>query len=169
MSQDLREVEGYEGRYSVSADGAVFSHLSCKYLRPGLTSAGYRTVALRKDGASQSAYVHVLVARAFIPNPDNKPTVNHKRGVDRGDAVGNLEWATYGENHAHAYRELGRVAWSKGRVRGQSPNAKPVRASDGRTFSCVADAADAVGVVPGAVARAARTGRRSAGLLWVFV
>ncbi|WP_144491946.1 MULTISPECIES: hypothetical protein [Bacillus cereus group] len=49
-------------------------------------------------------YVYRLVAEAFIPNPENKPTVNHLRGLDAGDAVDNLEWATHAEQDEHARR-----------------------------------------------------------------
>ncbi|PGP00481.1 hypothetical protein [Bacillus cereus] len=50
----------------------------------------------------KSALVYRLVADAFIPNPENKPTVNHIRGLDAGDGVDNLEWATHAEQDAHA-------------------------------------------------------------------
>lgn len=113
MSDGMVDVAGYEGRYKVRPDGAVYSCLSHKFLRPGRTGAGYRTVALRRDGATRSAYVHALVAKAFIPNPEGKRTVNHKRGLPAGDGVDNLEWMTYSENHKHAYDVLGRVPWSR--------------------------------------------------------
>lgn len=47
-------------------------------------------------------YVYRLVAEAFIPNPENKPTVNHIRGLDAGDGVDNLEWMTHAEQNEHA-------------------------------------------------------------------
>lgn len=72
-------------------------------LKPGKAGLGYLKVSLSKHGAVSAKYVHRLVALHFIPNPDNKPTVNHKDGNKLNNAKSNLEWATQAENNQHSY------------------------------------------------------------------
>lgn len=62
------------------------------------------SVQLWKNNKAYSKRVHRLVAEAFIPNPENKPTVNHIDGNPLNNNVENLEWTTYSENQLHAYK-----------------------------------------------------------------
>ena len=70
---------------------------------------GYMSVCLCKDNEKKNMSVHRIVAKAFIPNLDRKPEVNHKNGIRSDNRVENLEWATRSENEMHAYRSLSKA------------------------------------------------------------
>ena len=63
---------------------------------------GYQRISFKVNGKSKQYFVHRLVALAFIPNPDNKPCVNHKDADKKNNHVSNLEWCTDAENNEHA-------------------------------------------------------------------
>ena len=67
---------------------------------------GYRMVVLTVDGKKLYPMVHRLVAKAFIPNPQNLREVNHKDGNKLNNSLDNLEWVTTRENQLHA-RDMG--------------------------------------------------------------
>lgn len=87
--------------YLVNKFGMVKSIKTNKILKPKKIHNGYTIY-----GLGRGVYIlsHRLVAKAFIPNPENKPCVNHKNGIKVDNWVGNLEWVTYSENHKHAYK-----------------------------------------------------------------
>lgn len=90
--------------YSVSDDGQVVritpgrgTRLG-KMRKPSTTANGYSIVFLRKNRKNVGLLIHRLVAKAFIPNPLNKPEVNHIDGVKTHNASTNLEWVTRQEH-----------------------------------------------------------------------
>lgn len=94
-------------RYTVTTDGRLWNHDSCKWQVLTVNQTGYISLALvGDDGVTHHHKLHRLVAKAFLPNPENKPEVNHIDGNKLNNNVTNLEWNTTMENHRHA-RENG--------------------------------------------------------------
>lgn len=109
-------IKGYEGYYEVSNLGRVRSldryvhknNGSVQFWKGRVCALwtdknGYKALSLRKNHTDSFRRVCRLVAETFIPNPENKPTVNHINGIKDDDRVENLEWNTYSENMQHAY------------------------------------------------------------------
>lgn len=91
--------------YRVRRDGQVVSLKYGKFyiLAKSPRKDGYLQVYLRQNGIQSNTLIHRLVAKAFIPNPENKPYVNHKDGNKKNNNVDNLEWNTVSENAKHAF------------------------------------------------------------------
>ena len=106
MKEIWKEVTDYNVLYQVSNMGYV--RRNGKILKSSPNHKGYLMVNLYLNGKRKNHKVHRLVATAFISNPENKPTVNHKDGNKQNNVIANVEWATYSENNLHAYRVLGR-------------------------------------------------------------
>lgn len=90
-----KDIEGYEGNYKISNCGRVkslnYRHTKKeKILKPHLNTSNYLQVELK----GKPFQIHRLVAKAFIPNPDNLPQVNHKDENTVRNDVDNLEWCT---------------------------------------------------------------------------
>ncbi len=90
-------------KYFVSNLGRV-KRENKQLLKPETTNRNYLRVVFSIDGKTKKHSVHRLVAKAFIPNPQNKKTINHKDGNTHNNRANNLEWATQSENQLHAYR-----------------------------------------------------------------
>ena len=114
MVEIWKDIEGYKGMYQVSDMGRIrsFKKIGSKsgiqkkfrVLNPYTADNGRKTVVLCKNKDKNYIRVHRLVAGAFIPNPENKPEVNHLDGNQSNNCVENLEWSTRSENMEHAYR-----------------------------------------------------------------
>lgn len=115
-TETWKPIAGYENYYEVSNTGFIRSIKRSKLLQQAANHRGYFRVALSKDGVSKQVTVHRVVAEIFIPNPENKPTINHKNGIKTDNRVENLEWATYSENMIHSCNVIKRGTFSVGHV-----------------------------------------------------
>ena len=95
-------IDGNKVPYQVSDIGLVINCSTKRLLMGSPDKRGYIKVSIYMDNKLHTMAVHRLVAEAFIPNPDNKPTVNHKDGNKKNNNVENLEWMTHKENIQHA-------------------------------------------------------------------
>lgn len=99
--EEWREVP-CNSNYEVSNTGRV-RRIGSKSDRIPNDSKGYLAVGLYANGKGSTKRIHRLVAEAFIPNPDNKPEINHKDGNRYNNSSSNLEWVTKRENCRHAW------------------------------------------------------------------
>lgn len=99
-----KNIRESKNRYSISNLGRVRNNITGNIIKPVMFRKGYTKVNLKLgNGKEINRQVHRLVAIEFIPNPENKPEVNHKNGIHDDNRVENLEWVTGEENRRHAY------------------------------------------------------------------
>ena len=115
IPEEWKEIKGFEGKYEVSDKGRIRSltrtawngvgehELEGQVIKDHPDKKGYRTTSLCKDGEHRPVKVHREVGKAFLPNPEDKPCINHKDGDKGNNKAGNLEWCTYSENNRHAW------------------------------------------------------------------
>lgn len=108
MEEEIwKDIPGYRGEYQASSLGKIRSvkkDRKIKILSDRKHPNGYFYTMVCMDGICQTKKAHRLVSFTFIPNPQNKPQVNHKNGVKTDNRVENLEWVTHKENGIHAYK-----------------------------------------------------------------
>ena len=173
-----KAVKGYEGYYEVDMYGRVYSLertitvndngrvyekpvKECE-LSQSTHSAGYKTVGLTRNGKTENAYVHRLVAEAYIPNPQNLPFINHKDEDKANNFVTNLEWCTVQYNNTYGDKNERQANAIRGRKHTQEHIEKIRRGNmgkhgkqkevicvdDGKHFPSYADASLYYGISP---------------------
>lgn len=130
MEEIWKDIEGYEGYYQISnlgnvkslarnvirSDGVIQPYKE-RIMDKRVSTDGYYIAKLTVNRKSKSIGIHILVARHFIPNPDNLPEVNHKDLDRKNNRVDNLEWCTHQDNV--------RYSWERGRYKGKSGEENP--------------------------------------------
>lgn len=129
-----KDIPGFEGSYYATTDGKIFSYdkqwmcgTTGKSLvtrkgrqhKPHKSRGGYLRINFRKNKKIKHYLAHVIIAKTFIPNPENKPEVNHLDGDKNNIAYTNLAWATKSENMQHAF-DTGIKKSMKGERHGRS-------------------------------------------------
>ena len=180
----FKDIPGYEGRYRVSNKGRVESlprkvrkgryngvhEIGGRMLTLLIGTTGYYYIRLLSGGrkTTKSHKVHRLVALAFIPNPENKPQVNHKDGQKLNNNVENLEWCTDKENKIHAFK-TGLINIVEAKKASAKKLSKPVFCLDlEERYSSLTEAGKWNNVNPDSISRACKKGTLAGGMRWEF-
>lgn len=158
----------YKDRYTVFESGEIFG-VHGKKLKDRITQFGYSKVAIYSGGCCKGEFKHRIIAICFIPNPEQKPQVNHIDGNRLNNCVDNLEWVTNIENQRHSWasgkrsvsekamescRRMGKnhgstTGYAMGKRYGPANAAKKViNMSTGEIYVSASAAAKSIGVKP---------------------
>lgn len=160
-------IEGWE-RYEVSNKGQIRNSETKKILRTRPDKDGYLIITFSINKVRSTQKVHRLVAKAFIPNIESLPQINHKDGNHANNDVRNLEWCTSSQNHLHAYRILGRKVNKEGLK--PSEKKKVLCVETGEIFDSATSASKKVNGHQGPLSSVCRKERKTyKGMHWEYV
>lgn len=178
-----KPVDEFPG-YEVSRSGEVKSlnynrEKRVQLLKPSYDHSGYLKYGLAKNNKIYNRSAHRLVALAFIPNPQNKPCINHKNGIKTDNRVNNLEWCSISENNIHSIKVLGRKVpppFFKGKKGKDIPYSRPIRQIDKNTdevvceFESCTEAFEKTGIGNSQIGKAAKGIQKTAGKFkWEYI
>ena len=156
MEEKWEPIENFEEYYLISNMGNVKSLRSGKILKVYVEKDGYRGVWLYKPGCKKYFRIHRLVATAFIPNPDNKPCVDHINTDKSKNEESNLRWVTYKENSnnpltryniSRSQKEVQNRPEVKLKIR-LSKDRSVYRVTTNQVYQNISDASKKLGIAP---------------------
>ena len=150
-------------KYSISEEGVIINNRTGYIKKITFDKDGYPIVNLQRNNnetkySSKSTPVHIhrVLAQLFIPNPENKPCVNHKDGNKTNNKLENLEWCTYRENTIHSiyvlnnktkHSEETKTKIRQSNKKNKRINAKPlINTITNEVFQTIGDAAKSHGI-----------------------
>lgn len=165
MEEIWKDITGYKGLYQISSLGRVKSSRHDIILKT-YVNRGYHQVHLSKNNIKSSRTIHRLVAEASIPNPENKPQVNHIDEDKSNNSMSNLNWMTAKENSNHGTRSL-RVGVASGKTRSKPVKAINVTSGVTLKFESAAQCAKILSVSQGNVTRTLKGRSKTVGGYYV--
>ena len=183
--ESWKTIPGFEGKYSISTYGRIKNNKNNRIKNHYVNENGYCVVGFYDKGKGFTKHfkVHRLVAEAFIENPKNKKTVNHKDGNKENNHVLNLEWSTHSENVKHSFdtglravtnrqRESASISMKMNRLYSNN-NRKTIFSIDSNgcktVYESIRGSAKSVGVSPSSIVNCLKgKTNTSAGMKWGY-
>jgi hypothetical protein len=109
ITLESKKIPNYPN-YSATYDGRIYNNKIGKFMALSKMPEGYLRLNIKNDSGQKKFLVHRLIASTFIPNPENKPQVNHIDSNKSNNSVDNLEWITNKENREHSLRQYRTVS-----------------------------------------------------------
>jgi hypothetical protein len=176
LTEWMKPIKDFPG-YWVTYDGRVWSaprsarNPNGMWMKPRKLrckdGSYYLIVNLRKNGKRSGKQIHRLVAEAYIPNPGQKPEVNHIDTDKTNNIVSNLEWNTSGENKRHAWDN---GLYEKARKAASKASSKKVRCLEtGEVFPSATEASKSLGFSRCAVKNSIHNNCKCGGYTWAYL
>lgn len=160
--------------YLVYSDGRIWSNKTHRFMKQ-CSNGRYMKVALCIKGKLKQFLVHRLVAKAFVPNPNNLPFVSHKDSNRLNCVVENLEWCNRSYNIKYSYDNNNRRAMMNWRKGASNANAKPIiqlskESKFIKRFGCIMDAERETGILNSSIVSCLKGHQKTAGgYKWEYV